>query len=73
MAGQYKRLTPVGDYFCGECKQPCDWQDVDYGIGAYEFWGAPSVHVNIQRVSTCCEGDLFEDDELECPAHFCVD
>ena len=58
--------------YCGACGKECDWQDVDYGIGGYEFWGAPGSDVNIQRVSECCEGDLFEDPELELPMRFSV-
>lgn len=52
-------------YYCGDCGKECDWQTLDYGIGAYEFWGSRGVHVNMQTVSTCCEGDVFRDSELE--------
>lgn len=48
--------------WCKECKQECDVIDVDFGIGAYEYWGAKGVHVDIQAVSDCCEGDWTEDE-----------
>lgn len=31
---------------------------MDFGIGSYEFWGAPGVDVNIQQVTECCEDHL---------------
>ena len=46
-------------YRCAECRQPCDTVELDFGIGAYEYWGATGVDVNLQTVSTCCEGDLW--------------
>ena len=56
--------------FCGECGKECDWQDLDYGYGVTEYWGSIANDVNIQRVSKCCEGDLYEDEELECPHEY---
>jgi len=52
-------------YYCGECGKECKTVERDFGIGAYEFWGARSVHVNIQTVSECCDGDVFADPNLE--------
>lgn len=60
-------------YFCGECGKECDWQDVDYGVGGNEYWGAYGTDVNVQRVSDCCEGDIFEDPELTNLVHFSKD
>lgn len=51
--------------YCGECKKKCEYQELDYGYGVTEYWGSTSNHVCIERVSKCCEGDLFEDPELE--------
>lgn len=51
--------------FCGECGKECDFVEIDTGIGAYEFWGSQETHSVLERVSDCCEGDLFEDEELE--------
>ena len=51
--------------YCGECAQECDAVERDFGIGAYEFWGARGCHTNIQTVSDCCDGDVYSDPELE--------
>jgi hypothetical protein len=51
--------------YCGVCKKECDWEDVDFGYGVTEYWGSVSNDVDIQRVSVCCEGDLYEDPDLE--------
>lgn len=40
---------------CTECGQPCNVIPVDFGIGAYEFWGAKSIDVQIEAVSDCCD------------------
>lgn len=60
-------------YYCGECRKECDTIKLDYGIGAYEYWGARETHSNIQTVSSCCEADLFADEELEEPVEFVRD
>lgn len=46
-------------YICSECRKPCNDVERDFGIGAYEFWGAGGVDSNIQSVSECCDGDLW--------------
>ena len=47
---------------CSDCKQSADFKLEDFGIGAYEYWGARGTHHDYQWVSTCCEapddGDL---------------
>lgn len=48
--------------WCVACKQECSVIDVDFGIGAYEYWGAKGVHVDIQAVSDCCEDDWTENE-----------
>jgi len=40
---------------CPLCHRPCEAVLVDFGIGPYEFWGAPGVHVDECVVSDCCE------------------
>ena len=60
-------------YYCGECSKECDWVELDYGIGSYEFWGARGCHTNLQTVSKCCEGDIYGDPELEELVEFNVD
>jgi len=54
--------------YCTECGELCNAKDVDFGIGAYEYWGQRCVDRNIQTVSDCCEAEirdypLEEDDE----------
>lgn len=46
--------------FCSECGKECTVIEVDFGIGAYEYWGASCVDVNICEVSDCCEADVQE-------------
>ena len=43
--------------YCVACKQECHVIKVDFGIGAYEFWGERGVHRDVQEVSSCCEED----------------
>lgn len=50
-------------YYCGACKEPCEGQFLDFGIGPYEFWGAKSCDIDIHWVSECCEADIYEDKE----------
>jgi len=54
---------------CSECKKPCKEARRNFGIGAYEFWGATGSQDNWRCVSHCCDGDLLtkeEIDELDC-------
>ncbi len=50
--------------FCGSCGEPCDVTSVDFGIGAYEYWGSKGVDRNVQTVSDCCEATVFKDAAL---------
>lgn len=34
---------------------------VDYGIGAYEYWGFTGINKNIKEVSECCEAEIIEE------------
>lgn len=45
---------------CEECGKPCKVVNVDFGIGAYEYWGAKGNDVRIEAVSDCCEADWRE-------------
>lgn len=47
----------AGDWWCVACGEPCEVEEVDFGIGAYEYWGAPGFHTDIHPVSACCEAD----------------
>lgn len=40
---------------CSGCGQPAETTEIDFGIGAYEFWGACGVDTDVQTVTTCCE------------------
>lgn len=33
---------------------------VDFGIGSYEFWGAPGYHTDEHLVTRCCEAQPEE-------------
>lgn len=50
----------VLEELCSACGQPADAREVDFGIGAYEFWGACGVHKDWQTVSECCEAPMME-------------
>lgn len=51
-----------GPFWCEGCKLPCEVIEVDFGIGAYEYWGAPGFDVQICAVSNCCEDEFTEVD-----------
>lgn len=51
--------------FCGACGKECGYVEIDCGIGAYEFWGARETHTVLERVSDCCEDDIYEDEDLQ--------
>ena len=53
------------DELCEGCGQPAETSDVDFGIGAYEYWGAPGVDVNVQNVTDCCEMSLVSNSRAE--------
>lgn len=44
-----------GQPLCEDCGQPTEIIAVDYGIGAYEYWGVTGVHRDVKSVSACCE------------------
>lgn len=48
---------------CEECGKECEPVSVDFGIGSYEYWGAPGVHHDYQDVSPCCEAGMVEGGE----------
>jgi hypothetical protein len=53
---------------CKGCGEPCRVISVDFGIGAYEYWGAPGYDSRIELVSDCCEADYDgEEPEYEDP------
>jgi hypothetical protein len=48
------------DVLCEACGQPAELTTVDYGIGAYEFWGIPGVHRDVHTVTVCCEAGTVD-------------
>lgn len=50
-----------GPKYCSYCNQECDVDEVDEGIGAYEYWGATGVDVKIVEVSSCCGEDVLDE------------
>lgn len=57
--------TDTPYYYCSECRKSCEDVERDFGVGAYEFWGATGVDSHVMRVSACCDGDLLTAEELE--------
>ena len=51
--------------YCGECKEECEGEWVDFGIGGYEYWGFRGNDVQWAFVSKCCEGDVYQDKECK--------
>lgn len=41
--------------------------EVDFGIGAYEYWGATGVDIRLSHVSDCCEAEFVDDEFPEPP------
>lgn len=54
-----------GDELCSACGQPASAITVDFGIGAYEFWGSKGFHRDVQVVSDCCEAALMQNTHSE--------
>lgn len=51
--------SPEG-LLCSECGSPAEAITVDFGIGAYEYWGCHGVHRDERSVSPCCDAGLIE-------------
>ena len=58
-AGSGKCQGP-GELLCSACGEVAEGTSVDFGIGAYEYWGSKGVDRNVQWVSRCCEASLLE-------------
>lgn len=50
-----KRET--GTAFCDSCKQEVHYHLEDWGIGAYEYWGARGTHHDWVRVCDECRNN----------------
>lgn len=51
--------------YCSYCNQECDVEEVDEGIGSYEYWGATGVDVKMVEVSACCGEEVLDEPEGE--------
>ena len=47
---------------CSSCHLPAEGKFKDFGIGAYEYWGAPGVDTDVQYVSVCCEASFVKNE-----------
>ena len=47
--------------YCSYCNQECDVEEVDEGIGSYEYWGATGVDVKMVEVSACCGEEVLDE------------
>jgi hypothetical protein len=57
------RIDPEDGIPCGYCNECGDWCEgilVDFGYGAYEFWGTKGFHEDWHWVSPCCEADIVD-------------
>lgn len=56
---------------CNACGEECRVLELDFGIGAYEYWGFKGVDKQLHRVSACCEADFTdhreEQEDDPCP------
>ena len=50
---------------CRACNRECRVITVDFGIGAYEYWGAPGYDSRPEQVSDCCEYDYYNPEDEE--------
>lgn len=62
--GSGKCEAHPSDRLCSECGQPAEAETVDFGIGAYEFWGMRGVHRDVQTVSVCCGAGFMDNDAI---------
>ena len=58
-AGSGKCSGP-GEVICSACGDITEGEFMDFGIGAYEYWGSKGFDRNVQWVSKCCEADLLD-------------
>lgn len=46
-----------GTAYCNECKKEVHFHTEDWGIGAYEYWGARGTHHEYVQVCDECGND----------------
>ena len=62
MFDEYDDGPDLPSGICDACGESCTATMIDFGIGAYEFWGARGVHHDYSPVSPCCEAEVVEGD-----------
>ena len=65
MAATGWRKRQIMEKYCSYCNQACDVEEVDEGIGSYEYWGATGVDVKMVEVSACCGEEVLDEPEEE--------
>lgn len=56
--GKCSAYPHAPESLCACCGLPADTMTVDFGIGAYEYWGSKGIHSDVQEVTACCESDF---------------
>ena len=46
--------------YCPCCERNVETKKMDFGIGAYEYWGSKEVHSDVREVCAKCEEDVEE-------------
>lgn len=52
---------------CKSCGEACTPKREDFGIGPYEYAGAPGTHHDWATVSDCCEAEVYDYHEDNAP------
>lgn len=50
--------------YCPNCECMRDAKVVDFGIGAYEYWGSRGRHVDKREVCSYCETEFSTEPEV---------
>jgi hypothetical protein len=53
--------------YCGECGKPCEVEKQECGFGELDVMGSVINDVRYKLVSSCCDGEIFEDEKLTIP------
>ena len=58
-----KKKHYAAEGYCPQCDKRVSANFEDFGIGAYEYWGAKGVDTDIRAICPECESEL---DDVEC-------
>jgi len=50
--------------YCPKCQETVTGNPVDYGIGAYEYWGCKGVQTDIHIECPDCDSELEDVEEV---------